>query len=57
MQVLLSLHTKQYLQWPDWLHLQQDMSSVIGKFNLASLVYGTPAQNTLAILEPPSKIR
>ena len=28
---------------------------VIG--NLASPIYGTPAQNTLAILEPPSKIR
>ena len=30
-------------------------AGVIG--NLASPVYGTPAQNTLAILEPPSKIR
>ena len=28
---------------------------VIG--NLASPVFGTPTQNTLAILEPPSKIR
>ena len=30
------------------------MTGVIG--NLASPVYGTPAQNKLAILEPPSKI-
>ena len=30
-------------------------AGVIG--NLASPVYGTPAQNTLAILDPPSKIR
>ena len=30
-------------------------AGVIG--NLASPVFGTPTQNTLAILEPPSKIR
>ena len=36
-------------------YCQISYTGVIG--NLASLVYGTPAQNTLAILEPPSKIR
>ena len=28
MQVLPFLHTKQYPQWPEWLHLQQDMSGI-----------------------------
>ena len=41
--------------------VQQQTTSETGVIadigNLASLVYGTPAQNTLAILEPPSKIR
>ena len=54
LQVVANLHTCRSQEQPIKSAGKKLVTGVIG--NLTSPVNGTPAQNTLAILEPPSKM-